>query len=76
MLFFITTNLKGTWYCNQPTSIEAVVASATVTKYRGFKLKKGKRYYVRIITRKKRNGMFCTVPMPTNNTSFGSFVIK
>ena len=47
--------------------------SATITKYRGSKLKKGKTYYVRIVTRRKRNGVFCTVPMPAANTYIGTF---
>ena len=39
----------------------------------GSKLKKGKTYYVRIVTRRKRNGVFCTVPMPAANTYIGTF---
>ena len=73
---FLTTNPNGTWYWNQSTSEKADATSATITKYRGSKLKKGTRYYVRIVTRRKRNGVFCTVPMPAENTSIGSFVIK
>ncbi len=73
---FITTNPNGTWYWNQSTSQKATSTSAVITKYRGAKLKKNTRYYVRIVTRRKRNGVFCTVPMPANNTNIGSFIIK
>ena len=73
---FLTTNPNGTWYWNQSTSIKADATSAAITKYRGSKLKKNTRYYVRIVTRRKRNGVFCTVPMPASNTNIGSFIIK
>ena len=70
---FVTTNPKGKWYWNQSTDIKAGSTSATITTYRGSRLKKGQRYYVRIVTRRKRNGVFCTVPMPTADTYVGSF---
>jgi len=70
---FVTTNPSGTWYWNQSTDISARSTSATISKYRGSKLKKGKTYYVRIVTRRKRNGVFCTVPMPAANTYIGTF---
>jgi hypothetical protein len=73
---FITTNPNGTWYWNQSTSTKANATSAVITKYRGSKLKKNTRYYVRIVTRRQRNGVFCTVPMPSNNAYTGSFIIK
>ena len=73
---FLTTNPNGTWYWNQSTSTKAAATSAAITKYRGAKLKKGTRYYVRIVTRRQRNGVFCTVPLPAKNTSIGSFVVK
>ena len=73
---FLTTNPNGTWYWNQSTSTKADATSAAITKYRGSKLKKNTRYYVRIVTRRKRNGVFCTVPMPASNTCIGSFIIK
>jgi len=73
---FVTTNPNGTWYWNQSTSVKANATSATITKYRGSKLKKNTTYYVRIVTRRKRNGVFCTVPMPAKNTYIGSFTIK
>ena len=71
---FVTTNPNGTWYWNQSTTEKAGATSAVISKYRGAKLKKGQRYYVRIITRRKRNGVFCTVPMPSASTSIGSFI--
>ena len=75
-IVFITTNPNGTWYWNQSTSVKADATSAVITKYRGSKLKKNTKYYVRIVTRRKRNGVFCTVPMPAANTYIGSFTIK
>ena len=73
---FVTTNPNGKWYWNQSTSEKASATSATITKCGGSKLKKNTRYYVRIVTRRKRNGVFCTVPMPASNTYIGSFIIK
>ena len=73
---FITTNPNGKWYWNQSTTEKATATSASIDKCGGAKLKKNTRYYVRIVTRRKRNGVFCTVPMPANNTYIGSFVIK
>ena len=73
---FITTNPNGKWYWNQSTSEKATATSASIVKCGGTKLKKNTRYYIRIVTRRKRNGVFCTVPMPASNTNIGSFVIK
>ena len=73
---FITTNPNGKWYWNQSTSEKATATSASIVKCGGAKLKKNTRYYVRIVTRRKRNGVFCTVPMPANNTYIDSFIIK
>ena len=70
---FVTTNPNGAWYWNQSTSTKAGATSAVITQYRGSKLKKGQKYYVRIVTRRKRNGVFCTVPMPSRSTSIGNF---
>ena len=72
---FVTTNPNGNWNWNQSTAIDASSTSAVITKCNG-KLKKNTRYYVRIVTRRKQNGVFCTVPMPAKNTYVGSFVIK
>jgi hypothetical protein len=72
---FVTTNPNGKWSWNQSTSIKATATSAVITKCNG-KLKKNTRYYVRIVTRRKRNGVFCTVPMPSSNSYTGSFIIK
>ena len=60
----------------QEAAVQEEVSGAAITKYRGSKLKKNTRYYVRIVTRRKRNGVFCTVPMPASNTYIGSFIIK
>ncbi len=73
---FITTNPNGNWYWNQSTPEYATETNAVIQKYRGSKLKRNTRYYVRIVTRRKRNGVFCTVPMPSSSTYVGSFIIK
>ena len=73
---FLTTNPNGTWYWNQSTATKADATGAVITQYRGAKLKKNTRYYVRIVTRRKRNGVFCTVPMPSASSNIGSFIIK
>ena len=73
---FITTNPNGKWYWYQSTAQNATSRSSVITKCGGAKLKKNTRYYVRIVTRRKRNGVFCTVPMPSNNAYTGTFIIK
>ena len=73
---FITTNPNGKWSWNQSTAVKANALSAVITKYQGGKLKKNTRYYVRIVTRRKFKGVFCSVPMPAKNTYVGSFIIK
>ena len=64
---FVTTNPKGTWYWNQSTPQSATATTGTVKKYRGSKLKMYTNYYIRVVTRRKRNGVFCTVPAPYNS---------
>ena len=73
---FLTTDPNGTWYWNQSTSSKAEAYKATITRYRGEKLKKGIRYYARVVSRRKKNGVFCAVPLPNQKTNIGSFVIK
>jgi hypothetical protein len=73
---FITTNPNGKWSWNQSTAVKANATSAVITKCMGAKLKKNTRYYVRIVTRRKFKGVFCSVPMPAANTTTGSFIIK
>lgn len=73
---FLTTNPNGKWYWNQSTATKANATTAVITKYRGAKLKKNTRYYIRIVTRRRQKGVFCTVPMPAKNTYVGSFIIK
>ena len=70
---FMTTNPKGTWYWNKSTDTKATANSAVITKYRGSKLKKYTTYYFRVVTRRKRNGVFCTVPMPSPGYYLGTF---
>ena len=73
---FLTTNPNGTWYWNQSTAVKATATSAVITRFRGSAIRKNTRYYVRIVTRRQRNGVFCTVPMPASNTYIGSFIIS
>ena len=70
---FVSTNPDGTWYWNQSTQALAGVTGAVIRTYRGSRLKKGQRYYVRIVTRRRRNGVFCTVPLPSASACAGSF---
>ncbi len=70
---FLTTNPNGKWYWNLSTNTKATATSATVKKYRGNKLKTYQNYYVRVITRRKRNGVFCTVPEPYSSYRQGYF---
>lgn len=65
---FLSTNpSSGKWYWNKSTATRATATSAVIKSYRGSKFKKNKTYYVRIITRRKRNGVFCTVPAPSSS---------
>lgn len=65
---FVTTNPEyDDWYWNQSTEAKATETKATITKYRGKKLKKYQNYYVRIVTRRKQNGVFSTVPIPSED---------
>lgn len=73
---FLTTNPSGKWYWNQSTATKAPATSATIKTYRGSGIKKYQNYYVRIITRRKRRGVFCTVPMPGNGYYTESFRIN
>lgn len=72
---FLTTNPYGTWRWNQSTKTTALSTSATIKKYRGKSLKKFTNYYFRIITRRKRNGVFCTVPEPSKGYYSGTFFL-
>lgn len=64
---FLTTNPYGTWTWNQSTAVRATATSALIKSYRGSKLKTNQNYYVRVITRRKYNGVFCTVPAPSSS---------
>lgn len=72
---FLTTNPTGTWVWNQSTATKATANTAVIKKYRGSKLKKYQNYYYRIVTRRKRNGVFCTVPMPSSSYYLNAFYI-
>lgn len=72
---FLTTNPSGKWYWNQSTAVKASATSATIKKFRGSKLKYYTNYYYRIVTRRKRNGVFCTVPMPSSSYYTNGFYL-
>lgn len=61
---WLTTNPYGKWYWNLSTKTKCWYNSATVKYYRGSKLKTYTNYYVRIVSRRIRKGVFCTVPAP------------
>lgn len=70
---FVTTNPRGTWVWNQSTATKATATSAVISKYRGAMLKKHTTYYFRVVTRRIRNGVFCSVPMPSASYYTGTF---
>lgn len=72
---FITTNPYGSWRWNQSTAKKATATSATIKRYKGSKLKKYTNYYLRVVTRIKRNGKFCSVPEPGSGYYSGTFYI-
>lgn len=72
---FLSTNPSGKWYWDQSTAVNATATSATIKKFRGKKLEKYKTYYVRLVTRRKRNGVFCTVPIPSSSYYNFGFVM-
>ena len=62
---FLTTNPYGAWKWNCSTKTKSSATSASVSKFNGKKFKKYQNYYVRIVTRRKQNGVFRPVPAPT-----------
>ena len=70
---FLTTNPQGKWRWNQSTAAKATASKAVISKYSGGSLKTHTNYYFRIVTRRKRNGVFCTVPMPNSAYYSGYF---
>ena len=70
---FLTTNPRASWRWNQSTAAKATANTAVISKYAGGKLKTYTNYYFRLVTRRKRNGVFCTVPMPSSTYYSGYF---
>ena len=62
---------KNKWVWNQSTPTKATATSATIKKFKGANLKRYTNYYVRIVTRRKRNGVFCGVPVPDDYCNAG-----
>ncbi len=73
---FVTTNPYGKWYWNQSTATKATATTATIKRFRGKKLKKGQKYYIKIITRRRYKGVFCTVPAPYSSYNNYRFYLK
>ena len=61
---FMSTNPGSSWTWRYSTSTSAAATSASFTGFKGVRFKRYQNYYVRVITRRKRNGVFCTVPEP------------
>ncbi|HAL60678.1 MAG: fibronectin type III domain-containing protein [Sarcina sp.] len=72
---FLATNPNGTWRWNQSTDTTATATSAHVKKYSGSKLKTYQNYYFRIVTRRKQNGSFVSVPTPYDGYYSGRFYL-
>ena len=64
---FLSSDPSKTWYWNSSTETKASAAGAVISSFRGDRIRKYKNYYVRVITRRRRNGVFCTVPSPVGN---------
>lgn len=60
---FISTT-PGKWYWNQSTAQKATATTATIKTCHGRNLEKHRTYYVRIVTRKKKNSRFISSPEP------------
>ena len=52
---------------------QQVIYQIFTRNYKGGKLKTYTNYYFRLVTRRKRNGVFCTVPMPSSTYYSGYF---
>ena len=72
---FLSTYPRGKWYWNSSTDQKATATTATIKSFRGGKLKRYTNYYLRIVTRRKRNGVFCTVPMPSDDFFQRKFMV-
>ena len=64
---FMSANPGSSWTWRYSTSTNASATSASFTGFKGVRFKRHHNYYVRVITRRKRNGVFCTVPEPYNS---------
>lgn len=76
---FVTTDpYEDNWVWNQSTDTKATATSATVKKFRGAHLKKYTNYYVKIVTRRRRNGAFVSVSVPEDyyNAAFQLMFIR
>lgn len=77
---FVSTDpsSKNSWAWNQSTAAKGTATTATIKKVKGEPLKRYTNYYVRIVTRRKRKGVFCTVPVPKDyyNAAFQMMFIR
>lgn len=62
---------KNKWVWNQSTATKANATSATIKKFKGKNLKRHTNYYVRIVARRAYNGVFCSIPVPTDYCNAG-----
>ncbi len=71
----LTTNPYGSWRWNQYTAEKATATSCKIKKYQKSNLKKYTNYYVRVMTRLKRNGHYLSNPAPGAGYYSGTFYI-
>ena len=71
----LTTNPYGSWRWNQYTAEKASATSCKIKKYQKSKLKKYTNYYIRVMTRLKRNGHYLSTPAPGSGYYSGTFYI-
>ena len=65
---FLTTNrYNNTWRWNQSTKPSATATTAIISRYKGGYLKKYTNYYVRVVTRRRYNGVYVTNPLPSSD---------
>lgn len=71
----LATNPNGTWRWNQSTDTSADDTSCHIKKFNGSSLKTYQNYYFRIITRRRQNGSWVSVPTPYSGYYSGRFYL-
>lgn len=72
---YMTTKPTGTWHLVKTTEKKSSATSVTISKYRGSRLSKNKRYYVRIVPRVKSGGKYRSVHVPSGFYQ-GGFILR